>query len=83
MAKGRRAKLTRGIDHVLATAEMMRTPVAYEVEWLRDELLAAIRVVREMDKVVAIYEESFHDDLKRAVREALEERDANDQSAVP
>ena len=73
--KKRRKKLARGINHVLGTAEKCHTLLFYEVEWLQDELKAAIRVVREIDRVLDFYEEDFRADIALAVREAINDHD--------
>lgn len=78
--KKRRARLARGIDHVMETGQKISrgTEEFYDLAWVQGQLKAAIRVVRQMDAALTIYEEDFHADIVAAVEEVL---NANDQPA--
>lgn len=77
--KNRRARLRKGVDHVLTSvAPRMASELGYDPEWLRDQLLAAIRVIREVDRSLNLYEENFREDLLNVLR-AVRDEDRNEE----
>jgi len=73
--KNRRARLARGVQHMLHVGTLLHTEMAHDPEWLLGQLKAAVRVARDMDKALTIYEENFRDDVREAVLEALSSDD--------
>lgn len=69
--KNRRGRLAKGLDHVLGVAPKLATEQGHDPEWLRGQLKAAIRVCRDVNRVLDLYEESFAEDIRRAVSDAM------------
>ena len=74
--KSRRGRLARGIEHFLSIE--MQGEQSRDVEWLRGQVKAAVRMAKDVDAVIRLYEEDFRSDIVSAVKEAIS---ANDQSA--
>lgn len=77
MSKCRRKRIAKSIDHFKSVETAMATLQGHDVEWLRGQVKAAIRMSKQMEYAMAIYEEDFAADIEAAVRRATCQQSTN------
>ncbi len=79
-SRKRRKRLARAVDHFISVGNAVHTEQFHDVVWLQAQVKAAIRLARQVDAVLVVYEEDFTEDIRQAVQEGMAEN-ADNQSA--
>jgi len=69
--KCRRKRLAKAVDHFKAVEPAIHTTQFYDLEWLQGQVKAAVRLAKEVDAVLAVYEEDLTKNIQDAMREVL------------
>lgn len=70
----RRSRVVRAINHFRSVEKAVRTTQFYDLEWCQGQVKAGIRLAKEIDKVLALYDEDFKEDIKESLKSVLDER---------